>query len=74
MPTTTATTHPGGGRPRRRHGRCLRLRPQGPGIYAADGGWELVAVIGLAVAVFGLVGTGRYSLDALIAGRRAARG
>ncbi|MGX1598296.1 DoxX family protein [Dietzia maris] len=43
------------------------------GIYAADGGWELVAVIGLAVAVFGLVGTGRYSLDALIAGRRAAR-
>ncbi|MVZ91965.1 DoxX family membrane protein [Microbacter sp. ANSKLAB05] len=44
------------------------------GIYAADGGWELVAVIGLAVAVFGLVGTGRYSLDALIAGRRAARG
>ena len=44
------------------------------GIYAADGGWELVAVIGLAVAVFGLVGTGRYSVDALIAGRRAARG
>lgn len=44
------------------------------GIYAADGGWELVAVIGLTVAVFGLVGTGRYSLDAFIAGRRAARG
>ncbi|MGN7227540.1 DoxX family protein [Dietzia maris] len=44
------------------------------GIYAADGGWELVAVIGLTVAVFGLVGTGRYGLDALIAGRRAARG
>lgn len=43
------------------------------GIYAADGGWELVAVIGLAVAVFGLVGPGRYSLDALIAGRRAAK-
>lgn len=42
------------------------------GIYAADGGWELVAVIGLAVAVFGLVGPGRYSIDALIAGRRAA--
>lgn len=41
------------------------------GIYAAEGGWELVAVIGLATAVFGLVGPGRYSVDALIAGRRA---
>ena len=47
---------------------------QGAGVYAANGGWELVAVIGLAVSVFGLVGTGRYSLDALIARRRAARG
>ncbi|GAA1721301.1 MULTISPECIES: DoxX family protein [Dietzia] len=47
---------------------------QGAGIYATNGGWELVAVIALAVAVFGLVGTGRYSLDALIANRRAARG
>lgn len=46
---------------------------QAAGIYAADGGWELVAVIGLATAVFGLVGPGRFSLDALIAGRRAAR-
>lgn len=46
---------------------------QAAGIYAADGGWELVAVIGLAVAVFGLVGPGRYSVDALIAGRRAAK-
>lgn len=45
---------------------------QAAGIYAADGGWELVAVIGLAVVVFGLVGPGRYSLDALIAGRRSA--
>ena len=46
---------------------------QAAGIYAADGGWELVAVIGLAVAVFGLVGPGRYSVDALLAGRRAAK-
>lgn len=46
---------------------------QAAGIYAADGGWELVAVIGLAAAVFGLVGPGRYSIDALIAGRRAAK-
>lgn len=43
------------------------------GIYATDGGWELVAVIGLAVAVFGLVGAGRFSVDALIAGRRAPK-
>ena len=46
---------------------------QGAGVFATNGGWELVAVIALAVAVFGLVGTGRYSLDALIAGRRTAR-
>lgn len=46
---------------------------QGAGIYAADSGWELVAVIGLAVVVYGLVGPGRYSLDALIAGRRGAK-
>lgn len=46
---------------------------QGAGIYAANGGWELVAVIGLAVVVFGLVGNGRYSLDSLIAARRAAK-
>ncbi|HMT49230.1 DoxX family protein [uncultured Dietzia sp.] len=46
---------------------------QGAGVYAASGGWELVAVIGLAVAVFGLVGPGRYSVDSLLARRRAAR-
>lgn len=45
---------------------------QGAGIFATNGGWELVAVIALAAVVFGLVGPGRYSLDALIAGRRAA--
>ncbi|PTM89701.1 DoxX family protein [Dietzia psychralcaliphila] len=46
---------------------------QGAGIFATNGGWELVAVIALAATVFGLIGAGRYSLDALIAGRRAAR-
>lgn len=46
---------------------------QGSGIYATENGWELVAVIGLAVVVFGLVGPGRYSLDSLLAGRRAAK-
>lgn len=44
----------------------------GNGIYATDNGWELVAVIALAVIVFGLVGPGRYSVDSLLAGRRAA--
>lgn len=45
----------------------------GSGVYVANNGWELVAVIGLAAAVYGLVGPGRYSLDALIAGRRAVK-
>ena len=45
----------------------------GAGVFAADGGWELVAVIGLAVVVFALVGTGRYSVDALIASRKAQK-
>lgn len=44
----------------------------GSGVYVANG-WELVAVVGLAAAVFGLVGPGRYSVDAVLAGRRAAR-
>lgn len=46
----------------------------GNGIYVGDNGWELVAVIGLAAVVFGLVGPGRYSIDALIVGRRGAKG
>lgn len=46
---------------------------QANGIYAAENGWELVAVIGLATVVFGLVGPGRFSFDALIAGRRATK-
>ncbi|MDX2357540.1 DoxX family protein [Dietzia sp. PP-33] len=46
---------------------------QGAGIFATNGGWELVAVIALSVVVFGLVGAGRFSLDALIAGRRTSR-
>lgn len=40
------------------------------GVFVAGNGWELVAVIGLAALVFALVGPGRISLDALIAGRR----
>lgn len=46
----------------------------GSGIFVTDNGWELVAVIGLAIVVFGLVGPGRYSVDALVAGRRGAEG
>ncbi|AVZ40904.1 MULTISPECIES: DoxX family protein [unclassified Dietzia] len=45
---------------------------QGAGIFATNGGWELVAVIALAATVFGLAGPGRYSLDALIVARRTA--
>lgn len=41
------------------------------GVFVAGNGWELVAVIGLASLIFALVGAGRISLDALIAGRRA---
>lgn len=42
------------------------------GVFVAGNGWELVAVIGLASLVLALVGPGRISLDALIAGRRSA--
>lgn len=41
------------------------------GVFVAGNGWELVAVIGLASLVFALVGPGRISLDAVIAGRRS---
>lgn len=41
------------------------------GVFVAGNGWELVAVIGVAALVFALIGAGRISLDALIAGRRS---
>lgn len=43
----------------------------GQGLFATDGGWELVAALGLAAVVFALVGPGRFSLDALLRRRRA---
>ncbi|GMA38391.1 DoxX family protein [Mobilicoccus caccae] len=42
----------------------------GNGIFASDGGWELVAVIALAAMTFALVGPGRYSVDHALTGRR----
>ena len=43
----------------------------GQGLFAADGGWELVAVIGLAALTFAVTGPGRFSLDALLGRRRS---
>lgn len=42
------------------------------GLFASDGGWELVGVIGAAAAILGVVGAGRYSLDAALTSRRGA--
>ncbi|GAA1716795.1 DoxX family protein [Kribbella yunnanensis] len=36
------------------------------GVFASDGGWELVATLGLAALTIGVVGPGRFSLDRLI--------
>lgn len=38
------------------------------GVFVAEGGWELVAVIGLLALVLAAVGAGRASLDHAIAG------
>lgn len=43
----------------------------GAGVFVADGGWELVAVIGLAALTFAAVGPGRFSLDHLLTSRRS---
>lgn len=44
----------------------------GNGIYAADGGWELVAAIGAGALLLAGVGAGSWSLDSLLARRRTA--
>lgn len=41
------------------------------GIMVSNGGWELVGVIAAAALVLAAVGAGRYSVDHVIAGRRA---
>lgn len=40
------------------------------GVFAADGGWELVAVIAVAALQLAVVGAGRFSLDHILFGRR----
>lgn len=40
------------------------------GLFASDGGWELVAVIGVLALVLAGVGPGRYSADGMATGRR----
>jgi putative oxidoreductase len=42
----------------------------GNGVMAADGGWELVGVIGALALVLAAVGAGRFSVDHALAGRR----
>ncbi|HLU59636.1 MAG TPA: DoxX family protein [Pseudonocardia sp.] len=41
------------------------------GIFIANGGWELVGVIGAGLVALAAVGPGRYSIDHLVRGRQA---
>jgi putative oxidoreductase len=41
------------------------------GVIVADGGWELVGLIGALALVLAAVGAGRFSVDHALAGRRA---
>ena len=43
----------------------------GNGIFVANGGWELVGVIGAGLIAIGAVGPGRFSIDHLVRGRQA---
>ncbi|MFC9688901.1 DoxX family protein [Kribbella sp. NPDC056951] len=36
------------------------------GVFASDGGWELVVTLGLTAIIIGAVGAGRFSLDRAI--------
>lgn len=42
------------------------------GVFAAEGGWELVAVIGAGAVVVAALGAGRLSADRALFGRRTA--
>jgi putative oxidoreductase len=41
------------------------------GIFAADGGYELVLVLGISSLLLAVIGAGRYSLDQMVAPRLA---
>jgi putative oxidoreductase len=43
----------------------------GNGIFIANGGWELVGVIGAALVALAAVGPGRYSVDYVVLSRQA---
>lgn len=43
------------------------------GVFVNNGGWELVATLGLASFVFALIGPGRWSVDGIIERRRSRR-
>jgi putative oxidoreductase len=43
----------------------------GNGVFAGDGGWELVGVIGALALVLAAVGAGRFSVDHTLAARRS---
>jgi putative oxidoreductase len=40
------------------------------GIFVANGGWELVGVIGAGLITFAAVGPGRFSVDHVVSGRQ----
>lgn len=42
----------------------------GNGLFATDGGWELVAAIGVAALTLAVVGPGRFSVDHALTSRR----
>lgn len=43
----------------------------GNGVFASDGGWELVGVIAAAALALAATGAGRYSVDHTLAARRS---
>ncbi len=42
----------------------------GNGVFVMEGGWELVLALGVTSVLLACVGAGRFSLDALLLGRR----
>ncbi len=48
-------------------GAYLFVHMGGNGVYVSDGGWELVAVLGLASLLLAAVGAGAFGLDRFLA-------